>query len=106
MHAPPRTRTRPRWVTQPAVPAGCVTLPSGARSKTATPLGNRLPATYTWVPSGLTATLVGSFSARPTTQPPPGRWLTQPLPPGSWVSTPVRWFRAKMLSASLAAETR
>ena len=73
----------PRWVTHPAVPAGWVRLPSAARLNTATPLGKRRPVTYTWAPSGLTATLVGSFSARPTTQPPPGRWLTHPRAPAS-----------------------
>ena len=37
----------PAWLTHPAGPGACVRLPSAARSKIATALGNRRPATYT-----------------------------------------------------------
>src|SRR6185436_19860740 len=93
----------PAWLTHPAGPAPCVRLPSVALAKIEMALGNLRPATYTRRPFGLTAMLVGSFRARTSVQPPPGRWLKQPAAPGSCCSAPVRLLRVKTLSASLPA---
>ena len=94
--------SKPARLMQPAVPSAWVTVPSAARRRTATALGDRLLATNTRLPSELTATATGSFSARPSVHPPSGNWLMHPAAPPSWRSVPVRRLRANTASARLA----
>ena len=75
----------PRWLTQPAGPAAWVRLPSAARSKIATALGKRRPATYTRAAVGAdrdARRLVHAARERATAA---GLGAEkQPAAPGSW----------------------